>query len=151
MHADTPLHTLLEREQAARDAALVEKGRADDQLRRARVQADQLALHRAETIARWNAQSRQPASVEMLHTYRSFLQRLDQALAHQELMVARLQAQVERAREALVAAEMRVASVRKLIERRTHEAHATLEQREQRASDDLRVPVVRNPFAGTQL
>jgi flagellar biosynthesis chaperone FliJ len=43
--------------------------------------------------------------------------------------------------------------VRKLIERRRHELRQGLEQREQRAADELalRVRAPRNPFAGTQL
>jgi flagellar FliJ protein len=136
MSADPSLKTLLEREEAARDAALLARRLADEQLERARAQAEQLEYHRAHTIAGWTERSRHHASVVMLHTYRGFMQRLDQALAQQRLAVDRLQAQAERARAALVAAETRVAAVGKLIERRAQGERRAAQQRDQKRGDE---------------
>jgi len=136
MHAHQTLHTLLEREERDRDDALLDCHRADGQLARARGQAEHLARHRSETIARWNERSRLQSSVEMLHTYRGFMQRLDQALAHQESMVERLQEQLERARAALMAAETRVAAVRKLIERRASAERTAARRRDDKRADE---------------
>jgi flagellar FliJ protein len=130
------LHTLLQREEDARDAALLACRRAVEQLGHARDQAEHLERHRGETIARWNERARQHASVEMLNTYRNFLQRLDQALAQQRMTVSRLDVLSERAREELVAAETRVAAVRKLIERRVQSEHRAAQQRDQKRTDE---------------
>jgi flagellar protein FliJ len=137
--ADTahPLYTVLEVEQAQRDAAQTLLRQAEAELAQARAKAGHLGQHRLQTVERWQAQASANAGAEMLHTYRSFMQRLDQALAQQELQLERCAQQVERAREALIAAEVKVAAVQKLIDRRAKEEAQRQGRREQKAADAL--------------
>jgi flagellar protein FliJ len=146
------LHTLLEQAESQRNIALAAFGHARARRDDARTQSRELALYRDDYTARWNGEfKRGAAALEVLRSYHQFAGRLELAISQQAHALAVCEQALVRANDVLAAHELRVASVRKLIERRVHEARAVHAQREQRASDDLRVPVVRNPFAGTQL
>ncbi len=146
------LSTLLEQAEAQRNIALAAFGHARARRDEARAQARELETYRNDYTARWQAQFQHGgAALEVVRAYHQFASRLELAIAQQQHALAVCEQALARANDVLAAHELRVASVRKLIERRAQEARATLAQREQRASDDLRVPVVRHPFAGTQL
>lgn len=122
------LTTLLSQAEQARDAArqrLLDAERAE---RQGTAQAEQLGDYRIETQNRWALQSGQAAAIEIMLCYRSFMDRLEQALTQQEQVCAQAERQVALARAALAESEMRVASVRKLIERR-QQALQRVEQR----------------------
>lgn len=138
MHApDTrTLTVLLEREQAARDAAVLVLQQAEDHLAQAQAQHQGLVAYRSDYIARWSAQMQQSASIEVVHCYRSFMVRLDQALDQQAVIVQRAVATVAHRRAERIAAETRVAAISRLIGRRV-EAHRHAEQRrDQRHTDE---------------
>jgi flagellar FliJ protein len=65
------------------------------------------------------------------------MQRLDQAVALQTRQAELSQAQLAQARRELIESERRLASVRKLMERRAAELAHAGRQREQKQSDEL--------------
>jgi flagellar protein FliJ len=144
------LHTLLEQAESQRNIALAAfsgaRARRDD----ARTQTRELEAYRDDYTARWNGQFQRGAALEVVRSYHQFASRLELAIAQQAQALVVCDQALMRANDVLTAHELRVASVRKLIERRRHEAQATQAQREQRASDDLRLPAVRNPFSEAQ-
>lgn len=145
------LATLLEQAESQRNIALAGFNQARARRDDARTQARELETYRGDYTARWSGQLQRGAALEVMRSYHQFAGRLDLAITQQAHAVTVCEQAFQRANDMLAAHELRVASVRKLIERRQHEARATLAQREQRASDDLRSRAVHNPFAGTQL
>ena len=145
------LHTLLEQAEQQRNIALASFNQSRARRDEARTQARDLETYRDDYSARWNGQFQRGAALEVLRSYHQFAARLELAIAQQAHALTVCEQAMTRANDVLAAHELRVASVRKLIERRAHDARALHAQREQRASDDLRARVVRNPFAGTQL
>lgn len=130
------LHLLLEREEALRDTALRRLQQAEDDARRAQSQAEMLAGYRDEYRARWGAQFAQGASVSVVQCYRGFMTRLDDAIAQQQRHAAQAAAHAGQCRDELAARQVRVASVRRLIERRAHEQRRGAVRREQKAGDE---------------
>jgi flagellar protein FliJ len=130
------LDTLLERAVAERDQAVLALARAEAALQRQQAQLAQLAEYRNEYHQRWAGQFSRHGAIEIVHCYQSFQQRLDEALAHQQRQVQAAEAGVQRARDALLAREMRAASVRKLLERRAAEQRLAHDRREQRQTDE---------------
>lgn len=130
------LHTLLGQAEFERDQARAALRQAEEGLRRLHAQADQLLAYRGEYQQRWGGQFAQGGAIEIVHCYRSFMQRLDEALAQQRRQSEAAAAQAERLRATLLATEMRVASVRKLVERRQIELRRVQDQRDQRQNDE---------------
>ena len=131
------LQLLLERATQERDRLVAERRRADEVTLRARRQGQQLMDYRAEYLQRWNRQFGRGGAIEIVHCYQSFMQRLDDALAQQQRQIDAAERQAEALREALVRAEVRVASVRKLIERQQAERRRAHERRDQRHTDEM--------------
>jgi len=131
------LRLLMQREEQQRDQAQAALRQAEDAARRASEQNEQLRAYRGEYEARWSAQFNQGGTIDILMCYRSFMQRLDQAVAMQARQAEQAAAQREQARTALLESERRVASVRKLLERRVAEQLHAGRQREQKLSDEL--------------
>ena len=134
LHSLTVLLTQNERQ---RDAALAEHLRAQAASRAAAVQADQLRTYRREYEQRWHAQFSIEGRIELVHCFHGFMQRLTQAVEHQARIEDQAALHVKRALAAVAAAELRCASVRKLIERRTQEQRLGAERREQKQSDEF--------------
>ena len=74
------LQLLAQREQQLCDTAQGALRQADDAARRARDQHQQLLAYRGEYEARWSAQFHQGGTMDILQYYRSFMQRLEQAI-----------------------------------------------------------------------
>ena len=131
----TSLHLLLGREEAERDAAALTLRQAQDHLQRLQLQMTQFAQHRADYIARWQQQFHQAGGIEIVQCYRSFMQRLDQAMAQLTLQQRQAEHNLQRQRHRLVEAEKRVAAIGKLISRRV-ETHQRAEQRRDQKHTD---------------
>ncbi len=131
------LQVLMQHAQQQRDQAASALRSAEDMATRAHEQSLQLQQYRGEYQGRWSAQFNQGATMEILACYRSFTQRLDQAVALQQRQAELAAMRQEQARAALLDCEKRVASVRKLIERRHGEMAKTQRQREQKQSDEM--------------
>ena len=131
------LQVLLEHEQRRRDEAQARLRQAQARLEQAQRQADQLGGYRGEYQQRWTSQfSHGGTDMALLQCYQSFGERLHQAVDQQQQVRALAQTQLDRAREALLAQELRLAAVGKLIERRQAAARQLEEKREQKRNDE---------------
>ena len=130
------LQLLMQRERQLSDEAQSALRRADDAARRARDQHRQLLAYRGEYEARWSAQFHRGGTMDILRCYRSFMQRLDQAVAMQARQAELAERQHAQARQTLLECERRLASLRKLAERRSAELAQAGRRREQKHSDE---------------
>jgi flagellar FliJ protein len=135
--ATQSLVALLEQAEKTRDAALAEQQRLRNEAAAAHAQHEQLVGYRRDYEARYNAQFASAGSMEMLRCYQSFMQRLTQAVDQQARVAQHADQRAAAAQEAVQQLEIRVASIRKLIERRAEEHQRVLAQRERRESDEL--------------
>ena len=135
-HALHPLHMLLQQAERERDAALAALREAEDAERRARQQASQLDQYRLDYRQRWGAQAGRAGTVLQLQCYQGFIQRLEQAMAQQARQCESSARRAAQARVRLQATELRVAAVRKLIERRQQAEHALAGRRAQKQTDE---------------
>jgi len=147
------LAVLLEQAEAQRNAALAAFNQARARRDGAREQARDLEAYRNDYQQRWNQQFQsRGAGLDILRCYQAFADRLELALAQQAHAIEVCEQTLVRANDTLAAHELRVASVRKLIERREDEARRGAERREQRASDEMaqRIAARRTPIEGLQ-
>lgn len=127
---------LLERAEAERDQALQALQQARARAEAARIQANQLSDYRQEYQQRWTQQFAQRTTVDILGCYQTFGSRLDQAITSQGNVASHAEGHLSQAQELLREREMRVASVRKLIERRRQEQLRGQLRQEQKATDE---------------
>jgi flagellar FliJ protein len=132
----TTLNLLLDRATQERDRLAGELRRGEDVALRARRQGEQLSTYRGEYLQRWGQQFGRGGAIEIVHCYQSFMQRLDEAVSQQQRQVDAAEQGVAAVRQLLLQAELRVASVKKLIERRQAEARRLEERRDQRQTDE---------------
>lgn len=136
MSAST-LSLLLERAEAERDAAAQSLHAASAQAQAARAQHGELAGYRQEYQQRWTQSFAQATTMDIVGCYKSFGQRIDQAVDTQGHVAQHADQRQNRARELLREAELRVAALRQLIQRRQAEADRATQRQEQRASDEF--------------
>jgi len=150
------LNALLEQAEAQRNVALAAFNQARMRRDAMRTQALDLAAYRDEYQQRWNAQFHQRgAAPDIVRCYRQFADRLEMAIAQQDHAVTVADHALVRANDTLAAHELRVASVRKLIERRRAEMQRGADRREQYTTDELALRMQRSrrhslDFEGTQ-
>ncbi|MDP2004803.1 MAG: flagellar export protein FliJ [Rubrivivax sp.] len=130
------LHTLYEHAERQRDEAQAALLQAEATVRRLQAQAEQLRAYRDDYRARHPALGGRSAGIEALRCHQDFMQRLDQALHQQAGQQQSCEARCTVLRSALVAQELRVASVRKLLERRGQAAQHQADRLEQRRTDE---------------
>ena len=130
------LLVLLEQHERARDEAIAKHQRLVRMAEAAAAQSQQLHAYRGEYEQRWSGQFRQNCQIEILRAYHSFAGRLALAVEQQEQSALFASQNVEPALIALREAELRCASVRKLIERRTLEQRQSEERRDQKQTDE---------------
>jgi flagellar FliJ protein len=130
------LNTLLEHAQSERDQALAALREAEGRALAAQQQHEQLLNYRGDYQKRWSQQFAASAAIEILHCYQSFHDRLDQAITQQSFATSQCSSAVERARQLLLERELRVASVRKLMERRGQALQLQAERRDQKTTDE---------------
>lgn len=130
------LHVLLEREEADRDAIALATRQAQDHCGRLKAQMAQFSQYRADYVARWQQQFHQAGGIEIVQCYRSFMQRLDQAMSQLTLQQRQAEVNLQRQRHRLVEAETRVAAIKKLIGRRLENHQRVQQRREQKQTDE---------------
>ena len=130
------LNVLLEHAQTERDAALRDMQDAATMADQAKAQAEQLRLYRLDYQQRWSSQFARQGTIDIVMCYQSFGTRLDQAIAHQTQVVEHAGNRVEIARDLLMQREMRVLSIRKLMERRRQEMQRGQDRQDQKATDE---------------
>lgn len=130
------LATMLELAARQRDTARAALMQAEGASNRALAQLDQLVAYQAEYRTRAPGRAGLAAPIELLRCHQGFMGRLDQALLQQREAVKNADAELHRRRQHVQQAELHLASVQKLIERRQAE-HARAEaRREQRQTDE---------------
>ena len=134
-----PLALLLAQAERDRDEALAEQFRAEAARRAAAAQAEQLVLYRRDYERRWSAEFCRDGKIELVRCYQGFMQRMSQAVEQQERIAAHAAVQAERAEAIVRGHEIRVAGLRKLVERRLRQGELDGARREQRESDDRAV------------
>lgn len=132
-----PLMALLNQAERERDEALSAMQRANEAHLAALAQADQLLAYRGEYEARFRDQFSRKSSIDILQCYQGFSTRLGQAIDQQQQIASHAAVRLEQSREGLRDQEMRVASVRKLLERRLHELRQVAERRDQKQTDEF--------------
>jgi flagellar FliJ protein len=130
------LKALLEHAEAERNQALAAFNRARARCDASKLQAAQLDAYRADYRLRWSSQFARGAALEIVRCYQSFADRLEAAIAQQQQVMIQCHAAQTRASDTLSAHELRVASVRKLIERRLEAQRQANERRERREDDE---------------
>jgi flagellar FliJ protein len=137
MHALRPLLSLLEQTERERDEARLHLLRLRDAHHGAQAQADQLLAYRGDYEARWGAHPGREGGMEIVLCAQGFGSRLSQAVEHQSRVAAHAAHLLEAAELALRERELRVASVRKLIERRVAEVRREANRHEQKQLDEF--------------
>lgn len=139
------LHTLLEHAERQRNEALALLLQAEEAARRLQQQGLQLVAYRDEYRLRQPGLGGRSVSIELLRSHHEFMQRLEQALTQQEGQMALADNRLTTRRAELLALETRVASVRKLLERRSHEQRRRSDRQDQRTTDDAAQHATRSP------
>jgi flagellar FliJ protein len=131
------LKTLLEREQKRRDEQMAAVRAAVANVESQQQQSDGLTQYRTEYCAKWSAQFREAAQMEILRSYHGFLARLDQAITQQQSVVEHASRMVDAQRQRLIEREIRVATVERLIKRREAMLAKLADRRDQKNLDEM--------------
>lgn len=142
MTSATPLLSLLDLAERERNDAMSVAKRAEMEHRNAQRQAEQLLAYRGDYEQRWSqrfSDSGGGGGIDIVHCYQGFMDRLGEAIASQQRVVAMAAQRLELAQAAWQRQEIRVASIRKLIARRGAEAQGVEARREQKQLDEQAV------------
>jgi len=121
------------RKRDAARQAVQERQRA---LQAGQAQMDQLQGYVQEMHGRWGTQEGQAVQPEVMHHQYQFMERLQHAIGLQTKVLADLEIRLEAARQALMAAELRVSSLNKVVEVRKRDMALAQMRREQKETDD---------------
>ena len=130
------LKTLLDIATRERDQAAAALAQAEQQLRAQQNQWEQLQAYQADYARRAPAHGGQAAPIEVLRCHQAFMGRLDQAMAHQQRVLHAAEGEAQLRRQTLLQRETRLASVRKLMQRRADTASHAAERADQRRTDE---------------
>jgi flagellar protein FliJ len=142
-----PLITLLAQSESERDSVQAELTRVSALHQSALAQTEQLVNYRRDYETRWTQQFQTASTMTLVQCYRGFIQRLTLAIEQQQQVTKQAAQEVGQVRSALVAQELRVATVRKLIERRVAEDQVELARKDQKTSDEF---AARSAWNGSQ-
>lgn len=99
-------------------------------------QMDQLQAYAQEMRSRWGAHENQSVQPEVMFHQYQFMERLQHAMDLQARVMADLAIRLETAQKALMACELRVSSLRKVVEVRRRDIALAQMRREQKETDD---------------
>ena len=102
----------------------------------ARAQLDQLQSYARETEARWGMKADSTVKPEVMFHHYHFMGRLDHAAGIQTGVVGDQAQRVEAARRTLLDAELRLASLRKVVEKRRRDQELADMRRDQKQTDE---------------
>jgi flagellar protein FliJ len=139
---------LLQHAERERDRSLAACQAASAAQQAAQAQYEQLLEYRREYQSRWSDQFSQQGQIELVHCYHGFMLRLTQAVEHQLAVLQGACARADAARAALRNLEIRVASVRKMIERRSQRERGEHGRREQKVADEMASRVLHESMHG---
>jgi len=120
-----------------RDELAKSHGQAQRNLASAKDQLANLAGYAGETDKRWTGTTQVAISAEILHHHYQFSERLQQAMAMQDGVIANLTVQREAAHRALLQAEFRLSGLNQVLQKRLDEALLRRKRSEQRHTDEF--------------
>jgi len=107
-------------------------------------QLEQLEGYARETEARWGVKADTAMKPEVMYHHYQFMNRLGHAAGIQTGVVGDHIHRVEAARQALLQAELRLASLRKVVDKRRQELELAQMRREQKQTDERAALQYRN-------
>lgn len=107
-------------------------------------QLEQLEGYARETEARWGVKADTAMKPEVMYHHYQFMNRLGHAAGIQTGVVGDHAHRVEAARQALLQAELRLASLRKVVNKRRQELELAQMRREQKQTDERAALQYRN-------
>ena len=113
--------------------ALRERQRAHEA---AQAQMDQLQSYHAEMQQRWAPQEGAELKLEVMYHHEQFMARLQHAINLQTKMLQDQAIRLEAAQKALMAAELRLTSLNKVVETRRRDMALAQMRREQKQTDE---------------
>lgn len=120
-----------------RDALAQKLAQAQRNLDFAQGQMDQLTGYAGETDARWMATGAVSLAPETIRNHYQFMERLQQAVALQTTVIGTMQSQREKAHQALLQGEFRLAGLQQVLKARQLAQQVVAQRREQRATDEF--------------
>lgn len=102
----------------------------------AQAQMEQLEGYAGETQNRWGMRANAAVAPEVMFHHYQFMDRLNHAIGLQTGVVSEHGVRVDTAQRALLEEELRLASLKKLMEKRQKEAEQAQMRREQKQTDD---------------
>ncbi|MBV7544137.1 flagellar export protein FliJ [Acidovorax sp. sic0104] len=102
----------------------------------ARAQLDQLEDYARETEARWGMKADTAMQPEVMYHHYQFMARLGHAAGMQTGVVGDHAGRVDAAQRALLDAELRLASLRKVMDKRRYELELAQARRDQKQTDE---------------
>lgn len=116
--------------------------------RAAQEQLSQLEGYAQETQDRWGMRADATVKPEVMFHHYQFMERLSQAIGMQTGVVGDQSGRVEAATRALLEAELRVASLKKVVDKRRREIEQLQARREQKQTDERAALQFRNAGSG---
>jgi len=147
----SPLLALLGQAERERDSALAAAQKMVTAHRGAQAQSEQLVAYRLDYEAKYRERFSRQGSIEVFQSYQNFMSRLSLAVDQQAQAVEAASRRVDQANEALREQELRVASVRKLLERRVTELRQAGDRRDQKQTDEFASRAAWNRLAEQRL
>ncbi len=117
----------------------------------AQLQLEQLESYAVETAARWAPSARAQPSLESIQHYYQFMDKLQQAIALQSKVVAGIGVEVAQARQVLMQAELRIASLRQVLDLRMAALAREQAVRDQKQTDEFAAMAHRRQRASLEL
>jgi flagellar FliJ protein len=137
MNPPLALLSLLAHAERERNGAMSEAKRIEMEHRHAQRQVEQLLAYRSDYEQRWNRSFADGGGgIAIVQCYQGFMDRLGAAIDAQQRVVAMTAQRLAGAQAHWQQLEIRVASVRKLIDRRDTEARCEEARREQKQLDE---------------
>lgn len=102
----------------------------------ARAQLDQLEDYARETESRWGMKADTAMQPEVMYHHYQFMNRLGHAASIQAGVVGDQAGRVESAQRALLEAELRLTSLRKVVDKRRHDLELQQMRRDQKQTDE---------------
>ena len=110
----------------------------------ARAQLNQLEDYARETESRWGMKADTTMQPEVMYHHYQFMNRLGHAASIQKGVVGDQSARVQAAQRALLDAELRLASLRKVVEKRLNDLAMQQQRRDQKQTDERAALQYRN-------
>ena len=100
-------------------------------------QLDQQSSYAADTQGRWSVSAQTSTSPQIVGHYYQFMARLDQTIVLQQGVIDDAQRQCQAARKLLMEAEVYLAGLKRLLEKRRQEHARLAARREQKQTDEF--------------